>query len=150
MKNLHDPSDVAELRERLARLPANATRQWGRMTPAQAMAHCASALEIALGDRQPKRMLIGRVIGRAIRPLALGDDKPMKQGAPTSPDLVVADDRDLETERQRLDRAIERFATAGPEGCTTHPHTFFGPLTSNEWAVLMYKHIDHHLRQFGA
>ena len=45
---------------------------------------------------------------------------------------------------------IARFAEAGPAGCTTHPHSFFGRMTPNEWAVLMYKHVDHHLRQFGA
>lgn len=43
----------------------------------------------------------------------------------------------------------DRFAAAGPKGCTTHPHTFFGRLTPEEWATLMYKHLDHHLRQFG-
>jgi hypothetical protein len=44
---------------------------------------------------------------------------------------------------------IDRFVAAGPKGCTTHPHSFFGPLTPQEWAILMYKHVDHHLRQFG-
>jgi transposase InsO family protein len=44
---------------------------------------------------------------------------------------------------------IDRFVAAGPKSCTTHPHSFFGPLTPEEWAILMYKHLDHHLRQFG-
>jgi hypothetical protein len=56
----------------------------------------------------------------------------------------------MEAERSRLRGLIDRFAAAGPSGCTTHPHTFFGPLTPDEWAELMYKHVDHHLRQFGA
>jgi len=38
---------------------------------------------------------------------------------------------------------------AGPAGCTKHPHSFFGKLTPEEWAILSYKHLDHHLRQFG-
>jgi LPS sulfotransferase NodH len=62
----------------------------------------------------------------------------------------VTDERDLEAERRRLLDLVERFAAAGPAGCTTHPHSFFGRLTPREWAVLMYKHLDHHLRQFGA
>ncbi len=48
-----------------------------------------------------------------------------------------------------MSRLIDRFATAGREGCTSHPHSFFGRLTPDEWAILMYKHLDHHLRQFG-
>jgi Protein of unknown function (DUF1569) len=42
---------------------------------------------------------------------------------------------------------IDRLA-AGPEACTKHPHSFFGPLTPVEWAALTYRHLDHHLRQF--
>ena len=64
--------------------------------------------------------------------------------------MRVGDERDLETEKRRLARLIDRFAANGPSGCTTHPHTFFGHLTPQEWAVLSYKHLDHHLRQFGA
>ncbi|HJQ31271.1 MAG TPA: DUF1569 domain-containing protein [Pyrinomonadaceae bacterium] len=60
------------------------------------------------------------------------------------------DERELDTERRRLYGLIDRFVESGPEGCTAHPHSFFGPLTPQEWAVLMYKHMDHHLRQFGA
>ena len=65
-------------------------------------------------------------------------------------ELIVGDQRDLDTERARLCRLIDRFAQAGPDGCTTQPHSFFGAMTPDEWALLMYKHIDHHLRQFGA
>ena len=150
MKNLYDPTRAAELRQRIAALGATSTRQWGRMNPAQAVAHCATSLEWAVGDRIPPRMLIGRLIGRMVKPLALGDDKPMKRNSPTSPDLVITDERDLEAEKRRLLALIDRFVVAGPAGCTTHPHTFFGRMSAEEWGVLMYKHLDHHLRQFGA
>ena len=62
---------------------------------------------------------------------------------------VIAGEPDFAAERKRLSAVVERFATAGPSACTTHPHTFFGHLTADEWARLMYKHIDHHLKQFG-
>ena len=104
---------------------------------------------MALGDRLLQRVFIGRMIGWIIKPLALGNDEPMRKNTPTMKEIVVLDDRDLEMERQRLCGMIDRFVAAGPNGCTTHPHSFFGKLTPQEWAVLMYKHIDHHLRQFG-
>jgi hypothetical protein len=44
---------------------------------------------------------------------------------------------------------IDRFTAAGPTGCTTSPHSFFGRLTPEQWAILTFKHLDHHLRQFG-
>ena len=150
MKNLFDATAVADIKSRVRRLAPDSPRQWGRMSAPQAVAHCAMGIELALGDRRPPRMLIGRIIGRVIRPLALGNDEPMRRNSPTVPSMVVADERELAAERERLLTLIDRFAAAGPAGCTTHPHSFFGRMTPDEWAILMYKHLDHHLRQFGA
>jgi hypothetical protein len=149
MKNLFDPARIDELKTRLATLEPESPRQWGTMKPAQAVAHCAAGMELALGDRTSPRMFIGRIIGGIIKPKVFGDDEPMRRNSPTMKELVVQDERDLEKERARLCALIDRFATAGRAGCTQHPHSFFGRLTPEEWAVLTYKHLDHHLRQFG-
>jgi len=95
-------------------------------------------------------VFIGRIVGWMVKPLALGNDKPMRRNSPTAKVFVIQGDRNLEAEQTRLTGLIDRFTTAGPAGCTTHPHSFFGPLTPEEWAELMYKHLDHHLRQFSA
>lgn len=150
MKNLFDAAAVEEVKQRLMSLRPESPRQWGAMTAAQAVAHCCTGLEMAVGEVRPKRALIGRLLGRIIKPLALGDEKPMRRNTPTVPEMVVSDARELDAERRRLIALIDRFAAGGPAACTTHPHSFFGPLTPQEWAVLMYKHLDHHLRQFGA
>ena len=149
MKNLFEAARVEEVKERMVHLRPDSERLWGRMNAAQAVAHCSAGLELALGDRTPPRLLLGRIIGRMVKPMALGNDEPMRRNSPTVKDLVVQDERDLGTERERLCGLIDRFAAAGPEECTTHPHSFFGRLTPVEWATLMYKHLDHHLRQFG-
>jgi hypothetical protein len=149
MKNLFDAATAEEVKARLENLRPDSRRLWGTMNAAQAVAHCAAGLELAVGDRRPPRKLVGRIIGGLVKPMALGNDEPMRRNTPTVKDLVVKDERDLGTERERLRALIDRFAAAGPEGCTTHPHSFFGRLTPQEWAVLMYKHLDHHLRQFG-
>jgi hypothetical protein len=149
MKNLFEAARVEEVKERMAQLRPDSERLWGKMNPAQALAHCSRGIELAVGDRIPPRLLLGRIIGRMVKPMALGNDEPMRRNSPTVKDLVVQDERDLGTERERLCGLIDRFAAAGPEGCTTHPHSFFGRLTPEEWATLMYKHLDHHLRQFG-
>ena len=149
MKNLYEPATVEEVKQRIAQLRPDSERQWGKMNVAQMVAHCSGGLEWAVGDKRPPRMFVGRILGSIVKPMALKDDEPMRRNSPTSKDLVVQDDRNLETERQRLRGLVERFALAGPKGCTTHPHSFFGRLTPEEWAVLMYKHLDHHLRQFG-
>jgi hypothetical protein len=149
MKNLFEAARVTEVKDRISRLKPDSERQWGKMTAPQALAHCSAAMEMAVGDSIPPRMFAGRIIGRMIKPLVLGNDEPMRRNSPTVKNLVVQDDRDLALEQRRLCALIDRFAAAGPAGCTTHPHSFFGPLTPEEWSTLSYKHLDHHLRQFG-
>jgi len=149
MKNLFEPATAKEVRERIGRLGPNSARQWGKMTAPQAMAHCSTAMEWAVGDILPPRMFLGRIIGPFAKSQVLKDEKPLARNAPTAKALVVKEDRDLGKECARLSALVERFAAGGPQSCTRHPHTFFGPLTPEEWAALMYKHIDHHLRQFG-
>ena len=149
MKNLFEAATVREVKERLAQLRPDSKRLWGTMTAAQAEAHCSSGMEWAVGDSFPPRMFLGRIIGRFVKPMLLGNEKPMRRNSATVKSLVVQDERDLETERERLCGLIDRFAAGGPAGCTKHPHSFFGQLTPEEWAILAYKHLDHHLRQFG-
>ncbi len=149
MKSLFEPQAVVAVKDRLARLRPDAQRQWGKMTVAQMVSHCATSMELATGDLKPPRVFIGRILGPLVKPLALGNDRPMQRNSPTSPELIVRDERDFAGERARLNALIDRFVEGGREECTTHPHSFFGRLTPDEWAELMYKHLDHHLRQFG-
>jgi hypothetical protein len=150
MKSLYDSVTVVDIRMRLTRLKARDEPQWGRMNVAQALAHCCGVLELALGHRRPPRVLIGRILGPVLKRVALGSDAPIRRNAPTIDELVVLDRRDLDEERKRLLALIEQFAAGGPAVCTTHPHPFFGRLSPQEWAVFEYKHLDHHLRQFGS
>ena len=149
MTNLYEPDVAAALKARIAALGPGHQRQWGTMTAAQAMAHCAIGMEVSVGDRAEPRMFIGRLVGRFIKPLALGE-RPFKRNTPTAPFLVVKADRDLEAEKLRLVGLVDRFVSAGPTGCPNVAHAFFGPMNAHEWARLQYKHIDHHLRQFAA
>jgi hypothetical protein len=149
MKNLFEAARVDEVKQRIAQLRPDSVRQWGTMNPAQALEHCSRGVETALGDKKPPRVFIGRILGPIVKPKVMGNDEPLRRNSPTAKILIVQDERDLETERTRLRWLIDRFVSAGPAGCTSHPHAFFGRLTPDEWAILMYKHLDHHLRQFG-
>ncbi len=103
---------------------------------------------MALGEINPPRMLLGRLLGGIAKRSLIDRGEPMRRNAPTARQLIVRDQRDFTAERQRLCALIDRFVAGGPAACTTHPHLFMGPLTPVEWATLMYQHLDHHLRQF--
>jgi hypothetical protein len=149
MQNLFNATDRDELVRRLSNLQPSSPRQWGKMNAAQMLAHCAAALEVGCGDSIRKQLLIGRVLAPFVRKSVLGD-KPFQRNAPTDPDFKIAGERDFEAERSRLAALMERFAGRGPEAAEGLVHSFFGRLSAAEWGRLMYKHLDHHLRQFNA
>jgi hypothetical protein len=149
MKNVFEPNDLEALRARIAQLRPDSNRQWGTMSVAQALAHCSLGVQTATGELRPPRKLIGRILGPIVKPKVVGDDQPMRRNSPTMKELIVLHEPDFATEQVRLIGLLENFSAAGPPACTSHPHAFFGPLKPDEWAILMYKHIDHHLRQFG-
>ena len=150
MKSLFEPTAADEIKGRIAHLRPDCERQWGKMTVPQMLAHCSAFMEMAAGLSSPRRSLIGRIFGSVAKSQVLDSEQPIRRNMPTEKSLVVSDERNFSAERERLLEWIDRFALGGPEKCTKHPHCFFGPMTPAEWAALGYKHLDHHLRQFGA
>jgi hypothetical protein len=148
------PSIFAEttLRDTVGRirgLTPDAKAQWGKMNVAQMLAHCQVGIRLAVGEMTLKRAFIGYLFGKMAKK-SLTSDKPWKRGLPTAKEFVVSDQRDFATERDRLLALVERLSRGGPEGLTKAPHPFFGAMTTTEWDLLMTRHLDHHLRQFGA
>ena len=152
MRNLFDPLLVEDTKRRILQLGLESERQWGSMGVVEALGHCISGIEMATGVLQAKRAPFpANLIGRLIKPLIFRDDKPMRRNSPSSPELfsAKAPQSEFDRERSRLITAMESFVSNGPTGCSRNPHPYFGPLEPDEWAILMYKHLDHHLRQFG-
>src|SRR6266481_4418840 len=110
MKNLFEAATVEEVKGRMAELRPDSERQWGKMNPAQALAHCSAAMEMAMGEKFPPRILIGRLLGRLAKKSMIVNEKPMPRNSGTDKSLVVTDERDFVAERQRLPEFIDRFA----------------------------------------
>lgn len=149
MKNLFQAEAVDELISRIDKLQPATQRQWGKMEVAQMLAHCSAGLDLASGRLVRPQMLLGRILGPLVRPI-YSNEKPFSRNNPTDKKLVISDARDFGREREQLKVRIREFHAGGEAQCTKHPHPFFGPLTPHEWGAGMYKHLDHHLRQFGA
>src|SRR5258708_2327047 len=149
MKNLFEREAVDEVIARIDSLQPATQRQWGKMDVAQMMAHCSGALDMASGRLNPPRILIGRLIGPLVKPIYT-NEKPFSRNSPTDPKLVVSDRRDFLREHKQLKLNVRQFHEGGQRQSTRHPHPFFGVLNPQDWSRGMYKHLDHHLRQFGA
>jgi Protein of unknown function (DUF1569) len=148
MPNLFEPSVRQGIMERLLKLGPQTTRQWGKMDAAQMLAHCSVAMEAGTGDKPLPQRLIGKVFSPFVRKGFLGD-KPFPKNSPTDPTFVMSDPKDFAKEKDYLTKLIDRFCAAGPEAAGKHTHSFLGRVGGEDWGVIMYKHLDHHLRQFG-
>jgi len=149
MKNLFEREAVGAVISRIDTLQPATRRQWGKMDVAQMMAHCSAALDMASGQLILPRLFIGRLIGPFVRPIYT-NEKPFSRSSPTDPKLVVSDQREFLREQEQLKVKVRQFYEGGEGNCTRHPHPFFGALPPQDWSRGMYKHLDHHLRQFGA
>jgi hypothetical protein len=149
MKNLFEATSAAEIRSRVESLRPDSQKQWGAMTLAQMMSHCSAWFEMAAGVTSSPRSFIGRIIGGMVKKSILGEGS-IRRNMPTDKALIRNSDCNFAEEQRRLIDWVHRFSSEGPEKYETHPHSFFGPMTPLEWATLGYKHLDHHLRQFGA
>ncbi|CAN5893817.1 hypothetical protein BH11BAC4_BH11BAC4_05250 [soil metagenome] len=148
MQNLFDASAYNRIAERMNKLSADSKAVWGKMNVAQMLAHCKGPFKVALSEKKMPRMFLGILIGWVIKP-KLYNDTPYKEGLPTSPDFIIKDERDFNKEKQGLMELMNAFRKAGPTGITKFAHPMFGKFTPEQWGKSLYKHIDHHLRQFG-
>lgn len=148
MPTIFDASTRANLVERFARLRPNAKPQWGKMSAGQMLGHCTAGLEMMLGEKAvapkpgpfrlaPLRYLIIHVL-------------PWPQGAPTAPELIMPPYAgDWSADQAALKRAVDAAGARGAAGGPWADHPAFGKLSSHSAGVLMWRHLDHHLRQFG-
>ena len=151
MKTIFDAATHQALHERVGRLTPDSPRRWGRMTAHQAVCHLNDSFLLVLGGRTTDfraNSLFNRTVGRF---LALSTPVPWPKGVRTSPEAdqerggtppgVFADDV------ARLRELMDRFRDTG--GKNLDPHIALGSLTSGEWGRWAYRHVNHHLSQFG-
>ena len=146
MKSVFDPAVHRELQDRVQRLTSQQQPQWGQMTAAQMVAHLADSLKMASGelDVAPKKVPIRFSPLKQFVLYLL----PIPKGLPTAPELISRKPGEWTLEvaalREQLNGLVERGAEA-----LAPSHPAFGKLTAKQWGVLVYRHMDHHLRQFG-
>jgi len=149
MKDIFDPAVTEELMKRIRALTPETRPLWGKMNSAQVLAHLCVSYEMVYEDRHRKPGPVLRFLLRAFVKGAVVGEKPYPRSARTAPAFVIADERDFEKEQARLIDFLERTRTLGPEAFEGRESLSFGPLTTAEWNNLFYKHLDHHLTQFG-
>lgn len=149
MQSLYQKEAYEEVLQRMNRLHQYSQAKWGKMNVGQMLAHCKEAFKVPLSEKPMKRMLLGYILGPVARK-QLYNDTPYKHSLPTAPNFIIKDHRNFEAEKNELLKLVHQFYELGPAKTGLYPHPFFGTLTKEQWGMGMYKHLDHHLKQFDA
>lgn len=146
-RTIFDAAARAALIERMMRVQTGMKPLWGQFTSVKMLRHLGASVEMALGELKvaPKKTPLNN---RFARWLAIDLPTPVPKSAPSAPELISQPSAGVEEEQARLRAAIERLA-AREQACEWVEHPAFGKLDGRQWGKLTWKHMDHHLKQFG-
>jgi hypothetical protein len=149
-RSLTNQYERVALVARLKRLTPESPRQWGRMTPHQAICHLSDSFRGLMGVTSVGSFstILSRTLVKWIA-LRLPLKWPPGIKTPPEVDQEIGGTKPVEfgRDRRELEALMERFAQSKSQGL--QPHPFFGRLSDEEWQRWAYLHMDHHLRQFG-
>lgn len=143
--------EVAEkIIARIHLLTPQSQPQWGKMSVDKMLAHCCVGYETVYepGKHPKPNFVMGLILKLFVKSVVTGD-KPLRKNSPTAPYFIIADDKDFEAEKARLIAFIRKTQQLGEQEFDGKASLSFGTMTKTEWNNMMYKHLDHHLTQFG-
>lgn len=149
MKNVFTPGDTSELISRVNQLQPLSQPLWGKMNVAQMLAHCNVTYELVYDDKHPKPTGIKKVIMKLLVKNIVVNEKPYNKNGQTGPQFIIKDERNFETEKERLIAHLNKTQKLGEAHFDGKESHSFGSLTKGEWNNMFYKHLNHHLTQFG-
>lgn len=146
VKNLFNQDVKQQIINRINTLTPQSNALWGKMNVSQMLAHVQLPISCAYGTHEVKGSFLLKLIGPLFKSI-LYNDKPYKQGLPTDKTYVVADNKNFDAEKNELLEKVNKFI---PENIVLLNHPIWGKLTKEQWSKATWKHLDHHLSQFGA
>ena len=150
MKTIFDEETREGLIDRINKIEETNKAQWGKMNVYQMVKHNTYWNGWLLGSEKHtyKQAFMGRIFGKGVLRKMIRDDKPLDKNIPTSAQFKVKEiDGDLDAEKTKWILMTEAY---GNYDNPRFVHDFFGKMTKEQIGILVYKHTDHHLRQFGA
>lgn len=150
MKNIFDLAITSEVIERANKLTSESQAQWGKMNVAQMLAHCNVTYDMVFTDHYVKANAFKKfMLNALVKPIVVGE-KPYKKNGRTAPQFLIVDEREFEKEKTKLLDYLVKVQELGGSHFDGMESLSFGKLSEQEWNNMFYKHIDHHLTQFGA
>lgn len=147
--NVFNKDIIDKLTQRVSKLTSDTQPLWGKMNAAQMLAHCNVTYEMVYEDKHPKPSAFMKLIMKAFVKPIVTNDKPYKKNSQTAPAFKITSPKEFEKEKKRLINYINKTQQLGAENFDKKESYSFGKLSTKEWNNMFYKHLDHHLTQFG-
>lgn len=148
MKSLFEQDAYTEVTSRLAEIDEQIAPQWGKMNAAQMLHHCQKPLALAMGQiSMEKPNFLKKLLFRSFK-ASMYNDKLWKPNLPTVKQFKVETEKQFQEEKTELLKLVDEFYEMRDK-TSWEPHPSFGHFTPQQWGQMQYKHLDHHLRQFG-
>jgi hypothetical protein len=152
VRTIADLQTLGTLVDGLGHLRPDTARRWGTLTAGELLCHLGDAHESVLGTRTPPGPPASGVPRPLIKWLVLYTPMPWPKGVKTRPGVNPKIDGtrpgDFEHDRSRAITTLKDLAAANPATLAEH-HFMFGPMSARDWHRWAYRHVRHHLRQFG-
>ncbi len=152
MPTISNARSLDQLLQRLGRLTPATDRRWGTMSPAEMLCHLGDAGDGVLGRRKPPGGAPGKPLPLPAKLLLLYSPIPFPKGVETRPGVNPKKEGtrpgDFEQDRARVVAGLRALAVA-PADAVSQTHFRFGKMSLGAWHRWAFKHVDHHLRQFG-
>jgi hypothetical protein len=148
MNSIFDKVSNETIIARINQLSPESKAIWGKMNAAQMCKHCTLANDVAFGKQDLKINFAVKLLGKLLKKKVFYGGE-MGKNSPTAKEFIITDALELETAKTDLIQNFSRFAAEGKSSIQTMNHPFWGKMTYEDWDALIWKHTDHHLRQFG-
>ncbi len=135
--------------QRINNLKPESQPVWGKMNVAQMLAHCCVTYEMVYERKHPAPGGFMKLILKLLVKNTVVGETPYKHNLRTAPAFLMTTEKDFNAEKARLIGYINRTQQLGEKEFDGKESLSFGKLTVNEWNNMFYKHLDHHLNQFG-
>ena len=149
MKNIFIREVTREVILRINKLTSETQPNWGKMSVAQMLAHCCVTYEMIFTDKHLKPNALSKFILKMFVKNTVVSEKHYTKNGRTAPQFLITDEKVFESEKQRLIDFIKQTQELGKKNFDGKESHSFGSLTAKEWNNMFYKHLDHHLTQFG-
>jgi hypothetical protein len=149
LPDIFSKNETDKMIQRINNLSPSSKPNWGTMSVAQMLAHCNVSYEMIYENIHKKLNAFMKFILKTLVKNKVVNETAYKHNSRTGPQFIIKETKDFAIEKQRIINYINKTQQLGSAYFDNKESHSFGALSKTEWNNMLYKHLNHHLTQFG-